>query len=164
MPNALMALLDNMLHTPNHITHMTRKDKTRELHLWHGKIKGPRGPGGMGYPDDRIIPLCAAINDLKGICTLQSCAGHQRSDEQHWSAPANLWLWFGQHKFNMFVQHATRLVEDAAIDRIDLLYGRYNDRRVIASITFSGDDQNTVTLDCAAKIIYHFLEHLPEGW
>lgn len=162
-----MGWLHALIHTQiGFIDHMKPKDKLRELQLWEEKKAGPRGPGGAGFPDDRIIPLCDRINRLSGICTLQSCAGHSRSEEQRWSAPGNLWLWFDKWIFNTFVHHGSKLAEDPAMERIDLLYGRYlpHDRRVVASITFLGDDKDPGSLERSSNVILEFLVGLLGEW
>ena len=46
--------------------------------------------GGHGWVDPEVVPICDALNDLPGVCSLQSCAGHGES-------PGHLWLWLDEH-------------------------------------------------------------------
>ena len=163
----MFAWLDNLIHTQiSFVDHMKPADKHHELLLWEETKDGPRGAGGAGFPDDRIIPLCTRINKLSGICTLQSCAGHPRTEERQWSAPGNLWLWFGERTFDAFVHHASKLAEDPLMEGVDLLYGRYrpDDRRVVASLIFHADDKEPSMLEHSGDVILDFLVNLPRGW
>ena len=137
---------------------LTEAAKTKELERWEMLKAGPRGKGGMGFPDDRIVALCDTINTIPGACTLQSCAGHPRTAEQKWSAPGQLWLWLDSSMFNAFIHAAPAFAKQDGIEEVRLLFGRYNDDRVVADIMFDGDDKGT--LDASAGLILAFLGEL----
>ena len=145
----------------NLVEHMTPVAKASELQDWEERKAGPRGRGGDGFTDDRIIPLCDRINKLSGVCTQQSCAGHPPIAGSG-IYPGNLWLWFDESTFNAFLRHAPALAEDPSMESIDLLYGRYrpHDRRVVASLSFAGDERGPDALEHSGDIIYRFLLRL----
>lgn len=133
---------------------LTKVSKERELARWEALKAGPRGKGGMGFPDDRIIPLCDEINTLTGVCTLQSCAGHPRSTKQKWSAPGQLWLWLDRRMFRAFIRQAPAFAKRAGIEEVRLLFGRYNDDRIVVDLLFHGDDKRRLKKSSTAILLF----------
>ena len=87
-------------------------EKRKRLRLWRRRCCAPRPPGdlgGRGFPDADIIPWCARLNAIAGVCTLQSCAGHGRVGPRggRVNMAAHLWLkldrrmnrWFDRRVF-----------------------------------------------------------------
>jgi len=142
------------------IQHMVPATKDYEVREWEKAKTGPRGEPGEGYPDTRILLLCDKINELPHICTLQSCAGHTRSSERRWASDAHLWLWFDEKRFHRFVVRACELAKQSYINEVALLYGRYPDNRVVASVHFQGDNVEPSLLENAGATIYTFLKGL----
>lgn len=142
------------------IYHLSAEAKAKELKIWKDKCAGPRGAPGEGFPDERIIPFCTIINALPGVCTLQSCAGHPRTSEQHWSAPGQLWLWFSEWEFNLFTKQAPILAENPQIESIKILFARWNDRRVVVDICFKGDETGDEELQQSIDILFQFIGDL----
>lgn len=78
---------------------LTDADKARVLDGWYDRIEhaprtGPDHPGGHGGVDTPMIEVCAEINALAGVVTLQSCEGHvliSETGRQVYSG--QLWLW-----------------------------------------------------------------------
>ncbi|HUO81302.1 MAG TPA: hypothetical protein VM616_00420 [Gammaproteobacteria bacterium] len=72
--------------------YLTPQAKAEELREWETKRSNAlpaAGRGGEGFADIEIVPLCDFLNAIPGVCTLQSCAGH---DAQN----GGLWLWLDQ--------------------------------------------------------------------
>ncbi len=71
--------------------YLTPPGKKTNLAFWESRKSDPRPSGdlsGKGWPDPEIIPLCDALNQLPGVCTLQSCCGH--------GGAGHLWLWLDE--------------------------------------------------------------------
>ncbi len=113
---------------------------------WHiGEINGP------GEPDANIIPWCDRINELPGICTLQSCAGHR---DGKFKSDGHLWLWMDHIVHSRFHANAFLLLQNK--DHVDLLSTLYlHDGKEAASITFYGNGHDR--LDASITLIYGFL-------
>lgn len=85
------------------------------------------GLGGLGFPDPEIFELCDQLNALDGVCTLQSCAGHQwpapENPEQTITFPGNLWLWLDESMAFRFERSAPELAWSwPIIDRVRKLW------------------------------------------
>ncbi len=118
----------------------------RTRHAWHtGEINGP------GEPDADIVPWCDRINELPGICTLQSCAGHC---DGKFKSDGHLWLWMDHVVHSRFHANAFLLLQSE--DHIDSLSTLYlHDGKEAAFIAFYGNGHDR--LDASMTLIYGFL-------
>lgn len=101
--------------------HLDIAAKKSEIESWMKLRARPRPAGdlaGKGWPDPEIIPLCEALNDLPGVCTLQSCAGHN-GDSGH------LWLWLDEYMSDQFDDNAFILAKMPGIERVSRIYQSY---------------------------------------
>lgn len=151
----------------------TPEAKADELRTWEEVKAGPRGKGGQGFPDDRIIPLVDALNALPGVCTLGSCAGHpgeRRTDAdgvtELWNRyAANLWLWLDWKVYRRFLRTAPDFVQSTVIRSVSVLFGRW-DRRAIVDIEFAGDDVGEGALEESSELILEYFRSIarrPDG-
>ncbi len=139
------------------ILHLTPEGKVQEMAWWEEAKAGPRGKGGRGFPDDRIIPLCDRLNMLDGVCTLQSCAGHAPTESRDWTYPGQLWLWLDEMTFWKFLHTAPSFGEEEGVEDVRVLFNRHNDARATVSIDFRGDDVDDEALGRSTEVIYkHF--------
>ena len=109
---------------------------------------------GRGFPDPEIIPWCDRLNKIEGVCTLQSCAGHEMgSVEGGWG---HLWLWLSEPISRAFDSRAFELASYPHIDRVERIYGSWGQE--VASITFAGDERGLLAESGA--LILRFLGSL----
>jgi hypothetical protein len=65
--------------------YLTAEEKAREVASFAAyrrdpskhRTAHPNAKGGEGWIDPEVLPLVDALNDLEGICTVQSCCGHR---------------------------------------------------------------------------------------
>ena len=106
---------------------------------------------GVGDPDAAIVPWCDWINDLPGICTLQSCAGHKDANIVR---AGHFWLWMSRNVATRFDRNAFLLLRNQ--DLIEWISWHYlHEGKKIASITFAGNERGT--LEKATSLICGFL-------
>lgn len=101
---------------------------------------GP-GDGGHGLPDPEVFPWCDALNEIPGVCTLQSCAGHvvEAADGSGpYRYPGEFWVWLDQPMSAAFDRHALQLAAKRPhIEKVTKLYGDWGQE--VVSIIFAGD-------------------------
>ena len=106
---------------------------------------------GTGEPDADVVPWCDRINELPGICTLQSCAGH---DQGGTIQSAHLWIWMSATVAERFNRNAFLMYRNR--DAIDSLSRHYlRDGKEIASITFFGNERDR--LEESLMFVFGFL-------
>ena len=106
---------------------------------------------GTGEPDADIVPWCDRLNELPGICTVQSCAGHSDGSTVQ---SAHLWIWLSRDVAERFNHKAFLLLRDR--DAIDWISRHYlHDGKEIASITFFGNERGS--LEKSIRLIYGFM-------
>lgn len=73
--------------------YLTVDEKANILEEWEAakasRLRPAGDSGGHGWVDPEIVPTCDALNELPGVCTLQSCSGHGES-------AGHLWLWLDE--------------------------------------------------------------------
>jgi len=118
----------------------------------HTKARWSNGElSGKGEPDADIVPWVDRINQLPGICALQSCAGH-KSDG--YIEAAHFWLWLSRSVAGRFDRSAPVLSQRAQrIERVSKHY--LSDGKEIAAITFQGNERGC--LEWSAAVIYGYL-------
>ena len=106
---------------------------------------------GPGVPDREIVPWCDRINQLPGLCTLQSCAGHKDGDTL---VSGHLWLLMSQSAADRFDRTAFLLLRNEdSIEQISWLY--QHEGKKIASIIFAGNERES--LETSISLIFGFL-------
>ncbi len=134
--------------------YLTDRAKDRELAQWM-EIQYASPTSGPGIPDPEMIPWCERINAIKGICTLQSCAGHEHSESGSRSS-GHLWLWFSAEKALVFQKRAFELARNATIERISTIYQPWG--REVVQIEFRGAPEGQ--LESSGQTILAFLTSL----
>ena len=111
--------------------------------------------GGDGFPDESMIPWCEAINEIPGVCTLQSCSGHTYPDGT--SDTGHLWLWLAPEMSAAFDLNAHRLAYHGHL--IEEVCRRYTSwGQEVTTITFAGDERDS--LPQSLRLILAFLRTL----
>lgn len=129
--------------------HLTVSAKREILAEWN-RVRS-QSMRGVGSPDPAILPWCDLINELSGVCTLQSCAGHVHDGIYE---TAHLWLWLSPDLDSEFQRCVYELVaRERYIDRVMKLY--MADGKEIVSIYFYGAERDC--LEPSMSVIYNFL-------
>ncbi len=106
---------------------------------------------GVGVPDADIVPWCDRLNELPGICTIQSCAGHSDGNAVQ---SAHLWVWMSREVAERFDRKAFLLLRNR--DALDWISRHYlHGGKEIASITFFGNERGN--LEKSIRSIYGFM-------
>ena len=97
--------------------YLIAQEKAQGLAAWQDTLAARMV--GAGAPDPEIILWCEKINAIRGICTLQSCVGHEIGERGPLGC---LWLRFNKEKARAFHERAFELAERSGIDRVSLIY------------------------------------------
>lgn len=129
--------------------YLTPETKQRELVMWEdrkaafasGLWLGEPIPthvplGGLGYPDPLMYRWCDRLNKIPGVCTLQSCCGHE-VDGTHY--PGQLWLWLDKGMAQAVYPHIFTLLEHRCMEGVRTLYLRGG--REVLDVTFHGEER-----------------------
>lgn len=142
--------------------YLTDEGKARELRSWDDIKRedrtGERPPGaslgGYGYPDPDMYLWCDRINALRGVCTLQSCAGHRDGKYFH---HAQLWLWFDAPTLERFwTTEAMSLSAHPLIERVHLMAQPYGHE--VVDLVFHGNEKDS--LNASMELICSALERI----
>ncbi len=132
--------------------HLTPAEKTRELARW-AEICSTSPSSGPGTPDPEIVPWCERINELDGICTLQSCAGHLDGEHGH---EGHIWLWLDRDRLNELQDRGIELADRNGIERVSVIYQPWGQE--IVEVCFKGVPADR--LDSSMGVVLGFLESL----
>lgn len=135
--------------------YLSMTGKAGELSCWRGLLDERGSAGGPGDPDPEMILWCDRINAIEGVCTLQSCAGHQNQKSGVRSA-GHLWLWFSAEKTRNFQKRAFELAQNSTIERISTIYQPWGQE--VVQIEFRGIPDGQ--LEDSGQIILAFLASL----
>ncbi len=126
------------------IRFLTVGEKQKEIAEWEALCRARPSAigdvGGRGFPDPDMIPWCAALNAIPGVCTVQSCAGHGTQASVQDSA--HLWLRFDGAMSTAFDAEAYTLAADERIEQVSRVYSSCG--KEIASITFAGNERDSL--------------------
>ena len=134
-------------------------EKAEILEGWEERKRtliNPEAKGGLGYVDPDIVPLCDALNQLPGVCTLQSCAGHSAEDSDGPIYPGELWLRLGPGIKGRFEAVVRQLAANTSIDRVGKIY--WEDGKETVTITFKGNELGHLAESSA--VVLKFFEKL----
>jgi hypothetical protein len=112
--------------------YLTEPAKASELAQWRQLISRPWPPG-PGNPDPSMIPWCEKINALPGICTLQSCQGHENGER---GTAGHLWLWLDEEKARAFPTRASELAKSENVEAVSLLFKPWDQQ--VVEVIFRG--------------------------
>ena len=137
---------------------LTKDEKELTLAQWEETLhtekgRGTTNNGATGLPDALIIPWCEKVNELTGICTVQSCAGHQHTDITY---SGHLWLRLDADNSFRFDVHAFSLSAHEYIENVSRLYSRHGQE--ITGIQFWGAERNH--LDRSMLTVLNFLRFI----
>jgi hypothetical protein len=138
--------------------------KRRTLEEWERKKtlilpEDGHGLGGRGYPDPEIIPWCDLLNEIPGVCTLQSCAGHAPEDCGGAMRSGHLWLLLDEKMSAAFNARAWELVTAAEhIERASRIYSPWGQE--VTNIVFAGNERGM--LDESMQLVLDFFASLRE--
>ena len=130
--------------------YLTPNEKAREL-VSFSQIRETSPESGPGIPDPEILPWCDRINAIEGICTLQSCAGHERN-----RSSGHLWVRLDEHKALRVQGNAFELAQCSTINRVSLIYQPWGQE--VLQIEFRGTPDGQ--LENSMRAILSFLESL----
>lgn len=127
---------------------MTPDAKAVELARWE-QVKAERPADALdavGFPDPPIYALCDRMNQMPGLCTLQSCAGHRmpypaNEGDGFYYHSAQLWLWPDEWTARRFYLSARQLRQRRLIENVRLLWVPHEhpgDSREIIDVIFPG--------------------------
>ncbi len=115
-----------------------------------------------GYPDPEILPWCDALNEIPGVCTIQSCSGHfikRFKDGSKQMGPGHLWIWLSKPMSMKFHFYAREFGMNArTMERVRVLYSNWGQELV--DVYFGGLERNS--LYESASTIWIFLKFLSE--
>ena len=141
-------------------------EKLAILKLWEEKKKQsiPRGDlAGKGWPDPDIIPWCDKLNEIEGLCTLQSCAGHgnkMSNGELHVKSKGILWIWLSESMNKAFYGNVfNSLAKHELMERVRILFSDWGQE--IIELSFKGNECNC--LDKSINVILNFFKGLENG-
>lgn len=142
--------------------HLTLGEKRRHLETWQ-RLRGQYDDFTRpGTPDPDIYELVSRINDLQGVVTVQSCAGH-RADEPKADGmnprPAILWLRLSASMYRAFVARASELANDPLVEDVTIRYGR-EPLGPVAEIIFVGQERGR--LHQSGETVLSFLTSLSD--
>lgn len=135
--------------------HLDVEEKSRLLAEWAVTLE-ENAPlterGELGFPNPLIVPWCAKINELPGVCAVQSCQGHRKDNGN--IASGVLWLRMDYETAARFDDEAFCLAAEPGIERVSRIYQAWGEE--IATIDFDGNERGT--LDQSMELILGFLE------
>lgn len=139
--------------------YLTPFEKERVLTEWRETLRSmpkavPSDGDERGYPDPPIVPWCEELNDVTGICTVQSCCGHKRLDGTFVSG--HLWLRLDKEMAARFDMQALALAGASGIERVSRLYSQWGAE--VVEIVFLGNERGQ--LERSMQSILGFLRTL----
>lgn len=129
--------------------YLDASSKTEELVRWRRLVADREGRNCPGDPDPVVVPWCERINSIPGVCTLQSCAGHECGEDGGRSA-GHFWLWLSSDKAASFKQRAFELARNATIEKVSTIYQPWGQE--VALIEFRGTPDGKLDESCAAIV------------
>ena len=105
------------------LRYLSDEAKRAELERWREQRLTPRPGGdlgGRGYPDPEIFTWTDRLNDIRGVCTLQSCSGHKRLTGPGWKG--ELWFWLSESMMKNWNTNAWRLAEVSGFESVRTLH------------------------------------------
>ncbi len=141
--------------------YLTPEEKRLELATWREILatvpKAGERDGGRGLVDADIVPWCDRLNEIPGVCTIQSCAGHGNAVAGHVGSPGVLWLRLSQELSAALDADAFRLsARKPYIEQVSRFYASWG--KEIASITFAGNERDS--LHRSMRLIVAFFRSL----
>lgn len=105
----------------DHIAKLQQKRKNPKSSLPGTiKCKAREMSSGPGLPETSMIPWCEKLNDIDGLCTVQSCAGHG-PDACGYRSSGHLWLRLSAPMMKQFIERGSDLAADLEhIERANL--------------------------------------------
>ena len=121
---------------------LTPEEKKDILDGWEDRqttlMRPATASGGRGFVDAEIVPLCNALNQLPGVCTLQSCAGHAANDSDGAEYSGELWLRLDYAMSCRFEKAVHQLASNPLIERVGKIY--WGDGKETITIKFQGNE------------------------
>jgi hypothetical protein len=155
---------------------LTAQEKTKHLYYWADRrrefaaFKASRSVpfrhhGGYGYPDPEIYALTDRLNEITGVCTVQSCSGHPATPDQG-VYPGQLWLRLDERRFSAFLRDVegwldelnhgpSKSVPGQREWLASILWGRQDEGPVV-DLIFPGLDQEADALANSSQSILEF--------
>lgn len=115
--------------------YLTREHKVAILAEWDAKIITLPSDS-AGGPDAAVVPWCARLNAIQGVCTLQSCAGHIENGYLH---SGHIWLWLDQAKSVEWDRRAYELAAARTIERVTRIYSSWGQE--VHCVEFQGEER-----------------------
>lgn len=138
-------------------------EKQKILADWEETKKRPIPNGdlaGKGFVDLDIVPWCDKLNEIEGLCTLQSCAGHGKripNGELHVKSKGILWIWLSKSMNETFYENVfDSLAKHKCMERVRILFSDWGQE--IIELSFKGNECNY--LDKSMNVIVCFFKEL----
>lgn len=121
----------------------------------------PENDGGSGYIDHEVLPLCDALCEIDGVCTIQSCCGHV--NKYGYNMAGQLWIRLSAPMAAAFDARVGDLLAESVIYHVCKLYTVIEGRepREIVDIQFHGEADGRMPE--AAEVILRFFASLEPG-
>lgn len=124
--------------------YLTDSEKVGVVESWREVTGGMRPTDEPdGLPDRDMISWCEKLNQLPGVCTVQSCAGHGSGDGVTVREPGHLWLRLSERMAEAFNREAFALARAPGVERVGRIYQPWGEE--ITSITFAGNERNSLS-------------------
>ena len=141
--------------------HLGRSEKDAELKVWTKATQSyvscePRP--GKGFPDPLMVPWCERLNEIGGLCTMQSCTGHRTPDG---SIVGNgvVCLWLSEPMLRSFMRRGVKLAQHPCVEYLSLIF-HTGGADYVAEIMFKGEEQQPSQLDESMTAIVEFFVSL----
>lgn len=141
---------------------LTEGEKVEEVSAWLKKRSNPLPSdvrGGQGHPDRDMFPWTDRLNQIRGVCTIQSCAGHSLHGGNIMESTGNLWIRVSEPMWKRFLWAVPYLAANPLIDRLRLMF--LHGRGDIIDINFQGNERGQLAESMG--IICEFFERLQEA-
>lgn len=128
---------------------LNEREKSGHVSRWR-ELRSCPADAGAGSPDPAIFSLTDALNDLEGVCTVQSCAGHIRAGTIY---TAHVWLRVSRSVLQSMLQSASKVVQHDEIEELAVRYGREKTGPII-EIMFAGDERGCLARSSSIVLQY----------
>lgn len=107
--------------------HLTVAEKRQHISEWRDLQDRARDTLSPGSPDPEVFGLVDALNEIQGVCVVQSCSGHrqpERKAEGQAVRKGHLWLRLSGAMYRRFQQQAANLARVPVVDDVSVRFGR----------------------------------------
>ena len=132
---------------------LTEAEKATILTAWAATLAAERPEGdqpGRGFPDPEMIQWCEALNRIQGVCTIQSCAGHNHPDGSR--TTGEVWLRLDSRMARRFYDRSFELAAHPNMERVGVLFGSWGEE--VATVAFKGLESDLLCESMSAIVSF----------